>query len=172
MIGYTFPAMLSHSGSSRTVAAIACVLASFALTGCVRRTISISSEPEGALCWLNGREIGRTPLSVDFTYYGDYDVVLQKDGYEPLLTKGEAKAPLWDTVPFDFVSEVIPGERQSNFKWHYDLQPRNDDPASLLERARDLRQQVPPIEAPTTAPDAAPVESSPAPAEPSAPARR
>ena len=33
---------------------------------------------------------------------------------------------------FDFVAEVIPGERQSNFKWHYDLQPRNEDPAALL----------------------------------------
>jgi hypothetical protein len=172
MIGYTVPAMLSHICSPRTVAMLACGVACLFLTGCVRRTITISSEPDGALCWLNGREIGRTPLSVDFTYYGDYDVVLQKDGYEPLLTKGEAKAPIWDTVPFDFVAEVIPGERQSNFKWHYDLQPRNDDPAGLLERAQDLRQQVPPVEAPTTAPETAPAEPSPVPAEPSAPARR
>ena len=51
---------------------VACGVACLCLTGCVRRTISISSEPAGALCWLNGREIGRTPLSVDFIYYGDY----------------------------------------------------------------------------------------------------
>src|SRR5688572_6831876 len=107
MIGYTFHAMFSHSRSSLTVATLACGVACLFLTGCVRRTISISSEPAGALCWLNGREIGRTPLLVDFIYYGDYDVVLEKDGFEPLLTKGEAKAPLWDTVPFDFISEVI-----------------------------------------------------------------
>jgi hypothetical protein len=174
MIGYTFLAMFScpRPHPPLIVSLLACGVACICLTGCVRRTISISSEPSGALCWLNGREIGRTPLSVDFMYYGDYDVVLEKDGFEPLLTKGEAKAPLWDTVPFDFVAEVVPGERQSNFTWHYELQPRNDDPAALLERARQLREQVPPLDVPATTPATAPAEPSPIPAEPAAPAQR
>ncbi len=38
--------------------------------GCVQRTITITSDPPGALVWLNDREIGRTPLDVNFVYYG------------------------------------------------------------------------------------------------------
>ena len=55
-------------------------------TGCVRRTISIVSNPPGALVWLNDREVGRTPIEVEFLYYGTYDVRIVKDGYEPLIT--------------------------------------------------------------------------------------
>lgn len=146
------------------LAALALGVGPALLGGCVRRTISITSEPEGALCWLNGREVGRTPLLVDFTYYGDYDVVLEKDGYEPLLTMGKAAAPLWDTVPLDFIAELAPADLHSEFRWHYELQPRNDDPAMLIERARELRQRTDGPAAPATAP----VEPASAPAEPRA----
>ncbi len=115
-----------------------CVLVS----GCVRRTIAISSEPAGALVWLNDREIGRTPVDVDFLHYGTYDVRLVKDGYEPLLTFGEAKPPLWDTVGLDLFAELIPAELESRTEWHYTLEPRNDDRDALLERANAIRTEV------------------------------
>ncbi len=114
----------------------------FTATGCVRRTISITSEPTGALVWLNGREVGRTPVTVDFLYYGEYDVQLVADGFEPLITTGKADAPIWDVVPFDLVSEVTPGEKHSRIAWHYQMMPRNDDPQLLLERARELRGKI------------------------------
>ena len=132
------------------------------LTGCVRRTITITSEPSGALCWLNGREIGRTPVEVDFLYYGTYDVQLVADGHEPLLTSGEAKAPIWDSIPIDLVAEMVPGKHESRIAWHYRLDPRNDDSATLLERARALRSRIgstPESSSATTAPAATmPVE--------------
>jgi len=124
------------------VAIIACVFAFCATTGCVRRTISITSDPTGALVHLNGREVGRTPLDIEFVHYGTYDVVLEKEGYEPLLTDGRADAPIWDNVPLDFCSEMIPADLQSKVVWHYTLEPRNDDPALLLDRARALRQRL------------------------------
>ncbi|MFB3120043.1 MAG: PEGA domain-containing protein [Stenotrophomonas maltophilia] len=40
----------------------------------------ITSEPPGALVWLNDREIGRTPVDVDFEFYGRYDVRLHLPG--------------------------------------------------------------------------------------------
>ncbi|MBT4015057.1 MAG: PEGA domain-containing protein, partial [Deltaproteobacteria bacterium] len=36
--------------------------------------MSISSNPPGALIWVNDREIGRTPVSFNFTYHGEYDI--------------------------------------------------------------------------------------------------
>ena len=99
----------------------------------------ITSDPSGALVWLNDREIGRTPVDVEFVHYGTYDVRLIKDGFEPLLTFGEAKPPLWDNVGLDLVAELLPMELQSDIRWHYDLQPRDDSRDALLERARAVR---------------------------------
>jgi hypothetical protein len=117
-------------------------LTALAAFGCVRRTITITSEPPGALLWLNGREIGRTPVEVDFLYYGEYDVQLVADGCEPLLTSGKANPPWWDSIPFDLLAELTPGEHESRIAWHYELQLRNDETGDLVDRARQLRQHV------------------------------
>lgn len=131
---------------------IACVFAAVAMPGCVHRTISITSDPTGALVHLNGREIGRTPLDIEFVHYGTYDVVLEKDGFEPMLTSGKADAPIWDNVPLDFCSEMIPADLHSKIVWHYTLVPRSDDPAALLDRARELRDRMEASPKPETQP--------------------
>ncbi|MCL4210715.1 MAG: PEGA domain-containing protein [Phycisphaeraceae bacterium] len=123
------------------------MLASLALAssmGCVRRTIFITSEPEGALVYLNDTEVGRTPVEVDFLYYGDYDVRLVHPDREPLVTMGKARAPWWDTIGLDLIAEAAPGEPHARIHWHYELPPKSDDPAALLERARALRERVGP----------------------------
>ena len=111
-------------------------------TGCVRRTISIVTEPPGALVWLNDREVGRTPIEVEFLYYGTYDVRIVKDGYEPLITFGRADAPLWDMVGIDLAAELLPLELHSRIEWIYQLEPAMFDEPGLIQRARDLRAQV------------------------------
>lgn len=112
-------------------------------SGCVKRTIRITSNPTGALVWLNDREVGRTPVDVDFVHYGTYDVRLVLDGHESQLTSGDAKVPLWDVVGFDFVAEVLPVQFESEVEWHYELEPRPADPeverVQTIERARELR---------------------------------
>ncbi|MGI9013639.1 MAG: PEGA domain-containing protein [Phycisphaerales bacterium] len=123
--------------------AVAMVMLSMVLLGgCVRRTLRVTSDPPGALVWLNDREVGRTPVEVDFTFYGDYDVRLVHEGYEPLWAIGKARAPLWDTVPFDLAAEAMPGKPHAQIEWHYTLTPRDDDPDRLLERADELRTRV------------------------------
>lgn len=121
-------------------------LSALALTGCVERTITITSEPSGALVWLNDREVGRTPLDVDFLHYGEYDVRLEKPGYEPLMTSGLASPPWWDSVPLDLLAEVSPADHHAEIAWHYDLAPAANDRDALIDRARTLRQQTRPIE--------------------------
>ncbi len=110
-------------------------------SGCVERTITITSQPPGALVWLNDREIGRTPVDVEFLYYGTYDVRLALDGYESLMTRGDAVPPLWDNVGLDFVAEMIPGA-QSHVQWHFELAPADDDAEKLIQRAQELRQRA------------------------------
>ena len=111
-------------------------------TGCVRRTITITTDPPGTIVWLNDREVGRSPVDVDFDYYGTYDVRLEREGYEPQMTSGDAQAPWWDNVGLDLVAEVLPFPIHSRVEWHYTLEPIDDDPEALVRRARELRSKV------------------------------
>src|SRR2546423_12143831 len=69
-------------------------LALLLLAGCAQRMVDITSDPSGALVFLNGNEVGRTPMRYDFTWYSDYDVTLRKDGYETLKTHHKIDPPL------------------------------------------------------------------------------
>lgn len=109
--------------------------------GCVKRTITVTSNPSGALVWVNEREMGRTPLTFDFTYYGEYDVRIEEEGSEPIMTSRWAKAPVWDLPVVDVVVETF-SDQESNIAWHFDLIERNDDPELLLRRARGARHSV------------------------------
>lgn len=130
-------------------------------SGCVRRVLSITSDPTGASVWLNDREIGRTPCEAEFTYYGTYDVRLALDGYEPLDTSAEAVAPAWDYLGPDLVSEAIPAKLVSTNAWHFTLTPASNDPASLLERAKAMRDATQPKPADPPAPEPTPTPEPP-----------
>ena len=113
------------------------------LSGCVQRSITITSNPEGALVHLNDEEVGRTPLTVPFTFYGVYQVQLERDGFETLLTQRKAKGPWWDNLGPDIIAEILPGLRRVSIDWHFDLEERKPvDQDKLIERANQLREQV------------------------------
>ncbi len=125
--------------------AIAVALAALvALSGCVRRTITITTEPPGTLVWLNDREVGRTPVEVDFKHYGTYDVRLEHSGYEPMMTSGRADPPWWDNVGLDLIAELTPADLESRIEWHYVLEPLDNDRDALVNRARELRKETDP----------------------------
>jgi hypothetical protein len=128
--------------------------------GCVRRSLTVTSDPPGALVHLNGQEFGRTPVTRDFTWYGNYDVALRKDGYEPLKTNGKVIAPWWQWVPFDLAAELLPLNDRRELS--YKLKPtpeRAVEPDAMLSRAEQLRGKLQssrftrePSTVPTTAP--------------------
>jgi hypothetical protein len=108
-------------------------------TCCVRRVIDITSDPPGAKVWVNDREAGRTPCTIEFTHYGRYDVRLRREGFEPVVGFGDADAPVWDFVGCDLVSEVIPARFESRVQWHFTMIPTDKDEAALVRRAREMR---------------------------------
>ena len=120
----------------------AAVLAAIlALTGCIQRTISIDSEPRGAVVYLNDEEVGRTPVTVPFLFYGVYDVRIEKESYQTLHTKQKAAAPWWEAPGPDLLAEAVP-HNKVELNWRYTLAPATaTDEASLLERARQLRDR-------------------------------
>ncbi len=110
--------------------------------GCVQRVIRVTSEPTGALVYLNDEEIGRTPVAVPFTYYGTYDVRLEHDDYQPLWTQKQAHAPWWEAPGPDLIAEAIPDVRVQ-LDWHFKMQlvPVLDE-GRLLERALQTRAKL------------------------------
>lgn len=146
----------------RSAAMLAMTLA--LLAGCVERTIKITSQPAGAVVYLNDEEVGRTPTEVRFTFYGDYGVILRKEGYETLSTHKKINAPWYQLPPIDiFADLLIPGTIHDRHAWDFELQPQQlPSQEELLERAESFRAEALGI------PDAQPAATQPAETEPSA----
>ena len=134
-----------EKGVSRPIAGLVLTATLLIAAGCVRRTARFTSVPDGARVFLNDREIGRTPATVEFTWYGDYDVIYRLEGYETVKTNAVISPPLYQRFPFDFFAEVLwPGELHD----HHDIptqqlvarQPINPD--ELISRAKELRDRA------------------------------
>lgn len=109
---------------------------------CVERTVSINTEPEGATIILNDQEVGKSPVKVPFTWYGDYDIVIRKHGYQTIETHHRLRTPWYQYPIIDLFAEtLIP------FTVHDDrvletfaLQAyKPPSKEALLERADELR---------------------------------
>lgn len=120
-----------------------CLLA----TGCVERTISITSQPSGALVRLNDQAVGRTPVNVPFKFYGTYDVRLSKNGYQSLWTKKATNQPFWEYPGPDLFAEAVPNVHVTEH-WHFTLKkatpPNQVNAHRLLDRARQMRALIQP----------------------------
>jgi hypothetical protein len=116
------------------------------LTGCVERTLNVQSNPPGAVVYLNDQEVGRTPLSKRFVWYGTYDVQVRKEGYETLKTESPIIAPWWQWVPFDFFAEIAPLKLEDVQSVSYSLiKPlvaQNVDPTAIVQRGEQLRARL------------------------------
>ena len=99
---------LAHNLAHNLAPVIVIGVASAALSGCVERRIWIDTEPQGALVWVNDAQVGRTPVDLAITHEGTYDLRIEKEGFEPLITPATTKGPLWDTVPLDLIVEILP----------------------------------------------------------------
>mgnify|MGYP006306886637 CR=1 FL=1 len=119
------------------------VAASLALGGCVERRLTIRTEPAGAIVELNDQQIGVSPVTVPFNWYGDYWVRIRKDGYETLDTHRKLDRPLHDYAPFDLFAQVLyPGRIVDEYEWTFELQPKQyPTREELLEQAASLRTQ-------------------------------
>ena len=65
---------MSHR--TRAIGILIPLLLACSLSGCVSRRLTIRSDPPGALVELDGRRLGYTPVSVDFTYYATNEITL------------------------------------------------------------------------------------------------
>ena len=113
-------------------------------SGCVRRRMTIRSNPPGARVYIDNQEIGVTPVSTAYTYYGTRTVRLERDGFETLTVSQNFHPPWYEVPPIDFFSETVwPRELRDERVLDFELVPQQIVPtAQLLERAEGLRAQA------------------------------
>ncbi|MHC4534809.1 MAG: PEGA domain-containing protein [Planctomycetota bacterium] len=121
-----------------------CLIVSLLLSGCVERNLTINTKPQGALVILNDEEIGTSPVTVSFEWYGDYWVRISKEGYESLNTHRPLKRPWYDIFPFDFFVQIISPERiVDSYEWTFPLEPKKQiSREELIQAAEKLEKQL------------------------------
>jgi hypothetical protein len=113
-------------------------------TGCVQRRMTVRTNPPGALLYVDDYEVGITPCSTNFTYYGTRKIRLVKDGYETLTVMQPIPAPWYEYPPIDFVTEnFVPGQIRDQRVLDFQLRPQAIVPTEqLVARAEELRRGV------------------------------
>jgi hypothetical protein len=119
-------------------------MGSMLLAGCVERRLTIVTEPRAAVVWLNDEEVGTSPVTVNFNWYGDYNVRIEKPGYQILNTHRLLERPMHDRFPFDFFAEVMwPGRVEDLYTWTFTLEPyQQKSSEELIESAVQLKEQA------------------------------
>ena len=111
--------------------------------GCVERQLTINTQPQGAIVVLNDEEIGESPVTVSFNWYGDYCVRISKQGYETLNTHRKLKGPWYDAFPFDFGGGGFPERTVDSYEWTFELAPQKQPTREeLIEDAEELKKQL------------------------------
>jgi len=149
----------------------AVVVATLAASGCVQRRMTIRSNPPGALVYVDDYQLGATPVSHDFVYYGTRKIRLVKDGYETLTVRQPFPIPWYQYFPLDFVTEnLIPWEVRDERVVDLAMAPAASvPPESVVARAEQARLasgSLPPVDAPKVIP--LPAASQPVAAPPPA----
>ncbi len=120
-----------------------CLLAALGTSGCVERTLTINTTPEGAVVRLNDEEIGESPANVSFEWYGDYTVEISKPGFQTLRTHKLLKGPWYDDFPFDLLAQIYPKRIKDDYQWHFELSPQSlPEREELISEAKKMREQL------------------------------
>ena len=115
-----------------------------ATVGCVQRRLTIRSNPPGARVFVGDNEIGATPVSTDFVYYGTRRIRLVKDGYETFVVNQPIPTPWYQIPPLDFVTrESRPrgDSRRARGQLSARAVARSPDPAGARSRRAIARRQ-------------------------------
>ena len=112
-------------------------------TGCVRRRLTVRSNPAGAMVYVDNQSIGTTPCSVDFTYYGTREIRLVKSGFETLTVNQPIPTPWYQVPPLDFVSDNLAMQYiRDNRTVSFNLQPQLITPVDeVIRRGEELRSR-------------------------------
>jgi len=130
----------------RTLRPLFVLLLSAALAvagGCVKKSFGVRTEPPGATVYLDGLELGKTPIDyVPFDFYGTREIVLHKPGYLSERRIVEIEQPWYSYFPVDIVSElVIPWDIPDRRRYFFPMKPAElIEDSALMRHAHETRE--------------------------------
>ncbi|HBJ36193.1 MAG TPA: hypothetical protein DDZ51_15870 [Planctomycetaceae bacterium] len=112
-------------------------------TGCVRRRMTVRTNPPGATVSVDNQLIGTAPAASPFVYYGTREIRVEKDGYRTETLKTRINPPWYQYPGLDFITESLwPWEIRDERIIDVDLVPQVIEPTDqVLGRADQLRSQ-------------------------------
>ena len=124
--------------------ALSITLLGLGSSGCVERQLTIVTTPPGARVWLNDEDIGASPVTASFQWYGDYNIRIEKPGFQTLHTHRLLEGPWYDSFPFDFLAQIVnPRRIVDTYEWSFELQPGQPIARdALIGQALSLSQQL------------------------------
>lgn len=93
---------------------------------------------------VDGEELGFTPVSLDFTYYGTREITLIKDGYKTVTLNQKIKTPWYQIFPLEFFTDNFALTHiRDKREMTYSLVPEQYVPTGeVLDRANSLRSNA------------------------------
>lgn len=112
-------------------------------SGCVRRRMTVRTNPPGATVSVDNQLIGTAPAASPFVYYGTREIRVEKDGYRTETLKTRINPPWYQYPGLDFITESLwPWEIRDERIIDVELVPQVLEPTEqVLGRADQLRSQ-------------------------------
>ncbi|MEM6690556.1 MAG: PEGA domain-containing protein [Planctomycetota bacterium] len=112
--------------------------------GCVRRRMTVRTQPAGATVSVDNQVIGTSPAASSFVYYGTREFLIEKDGYRTEKIRRNIRPPWYQFPGVDFISETLwPGELRDERIIDVQLVPKAvPSKDEVLDRATQLRSQA------------------------------
>jgi len=114
-----------------------------ASSGCVRRRMTVRTNPPGAIVSVDNQVIGTSPAATPFVYYGTREFRVEKDGYRTEIIRRRFNPPWYEFPGLDFVAETLwPGEIRDERIIDIEMVPLTREPTeNVVQRADALRNQ-------------------------------
>ena len=130
--------------SQFTTTCLLVIIGLSSLTGCVRRRLTIRTNPPGAMVYVDRQPIGMTPVSTKFTYYGTRHFEIVKDGYRTEKFLRRFNPPWYELPGLAFVSETLwPFEKRDERVVDVELSTEPLVPVeAVIASGQELRDQA------------------------------
>ncbi|MGB7323289.1 MAG: PEGA domain-containing protein [Rubripirellula sp.] len=111
--------------------------------GCVRRRMTVRTNPAGATVSVDNQVIGTAPAATSFVYYGTREFRISKEGYRTETIRRKIRPPWYQFPGIDFIAETLwPGEIRDERIIDVELVPKTIEPIdNVMGRADSLRNQ-------------------------------
>ena len=122
---------------------ITAMLLAQGFSGCVRRRMTVRTNPPGATVSVDNQVIGTSPAASSFVYYGTREFRIERDGYRTETIRRRFNPPWYQFPGLDFITETLwPGEIRDERIIDVDLVPKvREQSENVVERADALRNQ-------------------------------